>query len=505
MDENNQKNSDTSEMTFLEHLEEMRFVIIKILGFFTVALIFVLIFFHYFNSMMLYPLNSAKNILAMWVGTEQVTDVKTDKIGPVYLLADKNGTEAKTGPYYIVPQDDSIVLFKDNKPANPWYADIKLRSMSFATPIIVYFYVGLLGALGLSLPAAFYFAARFIAPGLKKEELAMLRPGIFAAIFLFGVGVCFAFFFMLPMGIAFMSWMSQGMQLEMFPDAQSYYSMVIFLTMAVGITFELPLVEFILIYVGVLDTKWLKSNRRMVFLIILIFATVITPPDAITQLSLTIPLFLLYELALRLGEKMRKRKLRREAERERLEAIADEKERRQYVETVAKERLAEEEAEKREAEANAEIVSEPEGDPENEYGEIDRSHYELPEDYDPNKIEDYGMGYYDEDYRTEGYIDYGVNSRPRIAPDLGPDWSLNRPDTSFMSPDWGLNTDAQSAEGASAKAQNPQDSATETIPQTETEFTESSASQNSGTKESETASNNVEKSAEETNRPTDNK
>ena len=204
MPEESQEN-DPSEMTFLEHLEEMRFVILKILAFFSAALVFVLVFFHYFNSMMLYPLNSAKEILANWVGDEQVTDVKTERIGPVYLVPDGGDGKAKTGPYFIEPKDDSIVLFKDKKPANPWYADIKLRSMSFTTPIVVYFYVGFLGALGLSLPAAFYFAARFVAPGLKKEELAMLRPGIIAAIFLFAVGVCFAFFFMLPMGIAFMA------------------------------------------------------------------------------------------------------------------------------------------------------------------------------------------------------------------------------------------------------------------------------------------------------------
>ena len=352
-----ERENDPSEMTFLEHLEEMRFVILKTLAFFSVALILVLVFFHYFNSMMLYPLNSAKNILSKWVGTEQVTEVKTERIGPVYLVSDGD-EKNKTGPFFIEPKDDSIVLFKDSKPSNPWYADIKLRSMSFATPIIVYFYVGFLGALGLSLPAAFYFAARFIAPGLKKEELDVLLPGIIAAIILFAIGVCFAFFFMLPMGIAFMSWMSQGMQLEMFPDAQSYYSMVIFLTIAVGITFELPLVEFILIYVGILDVKWLENNRRMVFLIILIFATVITPPDAITQVSLTIPLYLMYEVAMRLGKRMRRAKLRREAEREKLEAIEEEKERKEYAKTVAKERLAEEEAEKLE-ESQSEIVAEP--------------------------------------------------------------------------------------------------------------------------------------------------
>lgn len=452
-----ERQNDPSEMTFLEHLEEMRFVLLKILGFFAVALVFVLVFFHYFNSMMLYPLNSAKEILAKWAGTEQVVDVKTERIGPVYLVAENGGKSEKTGPFFIEPKDDSIVLFKDKKPDNSWYADIKLRSMSFTTPIVVYFYVGFLGALGLSLPAAFYFIARFVAPGLKKEELAMLRPGIIAAIFLFAVGVCFAFFFMLPMGLAFMSWMSQGMQLEMFPDAQSYYSMVIFLTMAVGVTFELPLLEFILIYVGALNTKWLKDNRRVVFMLILIFATVITPPDAITQISLTLPLYLMYEVALRLGEKARAKKLRREAERERLEEERDELERKEYAKQVARERIAEREAEEAE---NAEPdptypTSEPQP-PEAEYGEIDRSHYQLPDGYDPNIVEEYNPEYYEgEEYHIDGYIDYGRESKPRPpAPDFGPDWSLNRPDTSFMTPDWDLNGAQKAGTDAPQTASN---------------------------------------------------
>ncbi|MFR6032623.1 MAG: twin-arginine translocase subunit TatC [Bacilli bacterium] len=246
-----------------------------------------------------------------------------------------------------------------------------MRSMSFATPIVVYFYVGFLGALGLSLPVVFYLAAKFIAPGLTNQELKMLRPGVIAAIILFCVGACFAFFFILPMGIAFMSWLSQGMQLEMFPDAQSYYSMVIFVTIAIGVTFQLPLLEFILIYLGVLNVQWLKKNRRIVFLLILIFATVVTPPDALTQISLTIPLYLMYEITLFLGQRARSKKLAREARAERLAELRDERERKEYVEMMAKERLAEEKAEAEESEI----------DP-----SIDTSHYSLPDDYDPNEI-----------------------------------------------------------------------------------------------------------------------
>ena len=144
--------------------------------------------------------------------------------------------------------------------------------LSISTVVLVWFYVSFLGAFGISLPVVLYFVVQFVAPGLTREEKRLLRPGLFAAVILFCVGVAFAFSFMLPMGIAFMSSMSESMQMEMFPDAQSYYSMVMFLTLAVGVVFEVPLIEVILIYLGVLNVEWLKKNRRIVFMVILIFS-----------------------------------------------------------------------------------------------------------------------------------------------------------------------------------------------------------------------------------------
>jgi hypothetical protein len=148
---------------------------------------------------------------------------------------------------------------------------------------------------------------------------------------------------------------------------------------------------------------------------------------------------MLYEVALRVGEYLRKRKLKREAELEKLEEEQDEKERKEYAKLVAKERIAEQEAEKAEGGL-----------------EIDKSHYgddELPDDYDPNKIDEYddydeyyGYGDGDEDfneddYGLEPYIDYGRLTK--TAPDFSPNWDLNRVDTSFMTPDWSINAPTQ--------------------------------------------------------------
>ena len=342
---------DEKEMTFLEHLEEMRGVILRCVAAFTVAFICVLIGFHYFNNLMMYPLNSAKRIIAMWVEPSP-DDIKAEdqKLGPVYLVGTQKGADGeavKQGPFFIVPTQNGIVLKPQSDSGSDWYNAIKLRSMSFTTPLVIWFYVGFLGAIGFSMPIMLYFVARFIAPGLKPEELKMLRPGMIAGIILFAIGICFGFMFILPMGIAFMSFMSQSMSLEMFPDAQSYYSMVIFVTLAIGLTFQLPLLEVILIYLGVLNVEWLKKNRKIAFFCILLFATVVTPPDVFTQVSITVPLYIMYEGALVIGARLRKKKLEKERQEEILQAEEDERERREYAQMVARERLEE----KREAES----------------------------------------------------------------------------------------------------------------------------------------------------------
>ena len=425
-----------NEMTFLEHLEEMRGVILKSLTVFTLAFLVVIVGFYYFNKLMLFPLNQAKNILnTVYATADKIENSEPEKLGPVYLVEEKDGKQLKTGPFYIVAKDNNVVLSKDS-PNRSWVNDIKLRSMSITTPIFVWLSVGFLGSLGMSLPLIMYFVARFITPGLTKEELRMLAPGVAVGVLLFFIGAAFAFCFMLPMGIAFMAYMSQGMQLEMFPDAMSYYSMVIFVTIATGVTFELPLLECILIYLGVLNVDWLKKNRRMVFLIILVFAAVVTPPDVITQVSLAIPLYFLYEASLRIGIRLRKSKLAKEAANRAKEEAEEAAEHKENVQQEAKRRLAEIEEDKK-YDAAKEMSSSDE-DEDDEYSEYGRDPYEAELDNLDNFEDDYGM--YD-DSAYEGYIDYGELSNPKPDPTLkfSPNWELNAPDTSALSPNWLLN------------------------------------------------------------------
>lgn len=446
--------SNNGEMSFLDHLEEMRGVILKSLSVFMLAFLIVVCGFYYFNKLMLFPLNKAKDILATYCGQEQVqTPAAEQKIGPVYLVEDKPDAEAKKiGPYYVIPKDDTVVLVKNAPSQSGWIADIKLRSMSITTPIFVWLSVGFLGSLGLSLPFVLFFAARFIMPGLKPNELKMLAPGMIVGLILFFVGSVFAFTFMLPMGIAFMAYMSQGMQLEMFPDAMSYYSMVICVTIAVGFTFELPLLEFILVYLGVVSVDWLKKNRRIVILIIVLFAAIVTPPDFITQIALATPLYLMYEISLRIGIIMRRKKLAKEAEEEAAAQAEEEREHKEFVREEAQRRLAEE----REEEEERKRLESSEGAESGYKPTEDRAYDELDNlDDEYNLDDDYGLDAYMEQLdseQPEGYINYG--KRNKYVMDFSPRWELNAPDTSFMAPDWNLNTAGNKSDNVSEKETN---------------------------------------------------
>lgn len=427
------EDDNSGEMSFLEHLEELRDVIIKCLIALVIAFIISTVGFHYLNKGLMYPLNSAKTLLVNYFNVDSnPPEAKAEKIGPFYLVKYEDGKEsAREGPFFMesqakVLEEGSVSLTRlvqGDLNALSWHSKIQLRAMSFQTPIVLWFSVGLLGALGLALPFILYFIAKFIAPGLTEKERGIMKPTIAVAVFLFFIGAAFAFSFMLPMGIAFMAWMSQNMGLEMFPDAQSYYMMVIFLTLVVGITFEVPLLITVLIYLGVLNPDSLKKNRRMVFLVILIFATVVTPPDCITQISLAIPLYLLYELALIIGVRFRNKKLKREAEEERLAEIQDEKERKEYIESEAAKRRAEEADENDETSAT----------PKKKYDD------NLPDDYDPNKDDEY-EDHHHYDYDDDDYDPYNLDDfvdseeEERLNKIFGPNWQLNEPDLSYFTP-----------------------------------------------------------------------
>jgi sec-independent protein translocase protein TatC len=174
-----------------------------------------------------------------------------------------------------------------------------------------------LGGLGLSLPLIFYFLGSFVTPGLTFKEKKVFFPGCLAATFLFLAGSGMTYFFILPLSLAFtIEFSFNVLGLEIYrPEAGNYYSTVIWMTFAVGLAFQFPLVLILLIRIGVLTVQKLRASRRFVLVILMVSAALITPGgDPVSLCILTIPLYFLFEISILVGILIERKKATSEAE-----------------------------------------------------------------------------------------------------------------------------------------------------------------------------------------------
>lgn len=149
----------------------------------------------------------------------------------------------------------------------------------------------------------------FVAPGLYAKEKKAFLPFLVATPVLFVAGASLAYFVVMPTAFAFFLGFggeTGGMEIEALPSAGDYLSLVMQFVLAFGISFLLPVLLLLLHRAGIVSRRQLVSARRYVIVAIFIFAAIITPPDAISQLLLAVPLILLFEgslLLMRLQER----------------------------------------------------------------------------------------------------------------------------------------------------------------------------------------------------------
>lgn len=204
--------------------------------------------------------------------------------------------------------------------------------------------VGLL----LVLPLILYKLYSFVMPGLLPKEKKVVTPLLVSATALFYVGVSFCFLVLLPLVIRFALGFATE-SLQPWITASSYFDMAARLCLAFGLLFELPMVVFALSWVGVVDPKVLLKGWRYALVLILGVAAVLTPPDVISQALLAGPVMLLYLASVLIAMVVRRRQ-NKEKERQRLEDEAEEQrmreadlaERRERAEARRREREAQE-------------------------------------------------------------------------------------------------------------------------------------------------------------------
>ncbi|MEO6283231.1 MAG: twin-arginine translocase subunit TatC [Dyadobacter sp.] len=273
--ENEEEDSEAKEMSFLGHLEELRWHVIRAGG---SILVFAILAFIYIKEIYHYVIIAPSQ-----------PDFWTYRM--MCILADK------------VNYDELCI-----KALN-----FKLQAIGVGDQFTMSMTSAVIAGLVFAFPYAFWEVWRFIKPGLKPSERKSAQGAVFYVTFLFFSGVFFGYYIVTPLAINFLANFTLDPSIINEFSLSSYISLVATLTLACGIAFQLPIVVYVLAKVGVLTPAFMREYRKHAMIVILIVAAVITPsPDIYSQVIVAIPLFLLYELSIMVAGKVEREKLREE-------------------------------------------------------------------------------------------------------------------------------------------------------------------------------------------------
>ncbi len=248
--EKNQTNNE--KMTFTEHLEELRYRLIRIL--IAVAVGFVV---SYFFSKQVFYLVSLP-------------------------LLD------------VLPKENNLIF--------------TALPEAFFTYLKISFFCGVV----LASPYIFYQIWKFISPGLYPHEKKYVIPFVIVSSIFFVTGILFAYFVVFPYGFKFFL-SFQNDYIKALPTMKQYLGFTLKLLFAFGVIFELPVFMYFLAKIGVVNSQLLTKNRRYVIVLIFVVAAILTPPDMFTQFLMAVPLLLLYELSIYVVKFVEKRKKKDES------------------------------------------------------------------------------------------------------------------------------------------------------------------------------------------------
>lgn len=257
------------EMSFLDHLEELRWHVIRALGaivvFAIVAFIFRQPIWHY---VILAP--SRPNF---WT----------------YEMFCKLGS--LTGAEFFCIDE------------LPFIIQNRRMTAQFTMALSSSFVIGLI----IAFPYAFWEFWRFIKPGLYSKEKQLSRGAVFFVTLLFLSGILFGYYIVAPISINFLTNFKLDESILNEIDLTSYVGTVMMLVLACGIMFQLPVVVYFLTKAGIVTPEFLKMYRKHAIVVILVLSALLTPPDVISQILMCFPLLFLYEISIMVSNAVKKK------------------------------------------------------------------------------------------------------------------------------------------------------------------------------------------------------
>lgn len=184
--------------------------------------------------------------------------------------------------------------------------NVVIQATEFGESFITAVKMSFIGGFIISFPYVFYQIWSFIRPGLYKEEQKATRGVIFICSLLFFIGVCFGFFVIAPFGTNFLMGFEVGGAVNQ-PKMGSMVSYMVMFTLPAALIFELPVLVHFLASFGLVTAESMRKYRKHSFIGILVLASILTPPDVVTQVLIALPLYILYEISVFIAKRAQKK------------------------------------------------------------------------------------------------------------------------------------------------------------------------------------------------------
>ncbi|MFW5822795.1 MAG: twin-arginine translocase subunit TatC [Tangfeifania sp.] len=259
-----------AEMSFLEHLEELRWHIIRsALAVVILAVIAFVLKDFIFNTVILNP---------------RTPEFWTNRM--FAKLADWAGTEA---------------LKINQQP-------LELISIKIAGQFMTHIWVSIIAGFIIASPVVFYEFWRFIKPALYDNEKKYAGGAVFFTSVLFLMGVLFGYFLIVPLSVHFLGSYNVSGEVTNQINLKSYIGSVTSISLAAGVVFLIPIFSYFLSKVGLITPQFMKTYRKHAYVIMLLLSAIITPPDVFSQIMVCFPLVFLYEIGILISKRVVKKR-----------------------------------------------------------------------------------------------------------------------------------------------------------------------------------------------------
>jgi len=264
------KKKPEAEMSFLEHLEELRWHIVRSAAAIMVFAVVAFVMKEFvFDTIILRP-----RLPEFW------TNRMFAKMG------DLVGSEA----------------VKINQ------VPLKMQSIKIAGQFSTHIMVSIIAGFIIASPVVFYEFWRFIRPALYEKERKYASGAVFFTSILFLMGVLFGYFLIVPLSIHFLGTYQVSPEVENTINLRSYIGSVTSISLASGVVFLIPIFSYFLSKVGILTPQFMKTYRRHAYVLMLLLSAIITPPDIFSQILVCFPLVFLYEIGIFISRRVVKKR-----------------------------------------------------------------------------------------------------------------------------------------------------------------------------------------------------